>query len=140
VENEGSLVYEHALTLGELLAIHELLILRFGGMRGVTEQGFGKLEAALAAPYLSMFGQELYPELADKAATLFYGLARSHGFTDGNKRVALVALLVLLKRSGCTLAASEGELYDFVITTADAATMDEVRRWVGARMVPLTAA
>ena len=120
---------ETTLTLAELLVIHELLILRFGGMRGVTEQGFGKLEAAVAAPYASMFGEDLYPDLPAKAATLFWGVARSHGFSDGNKRVALVAVLDLLHRHGCELAVDDDTLYEFVISTADTLTRDDVGDW-----------
>ena len=118
-----------ALTLADLLAIHEMLILRFGGMRGVTEQGFGKLEAALAAPYASMFGEDLYPDLPAKAATLFWGVARSHGFSDGNKRVALVAVFELLDRHELELAVDDETLYAFVISTADALTRDDVGDW-----------
>ena len=117
------------LTLADLLLIHEQLILRFGGMRGVTEQGFGKLEAAVAAPYASMFGEDLYPDLPAKAAALFWGVARSHGFSDGNKRVALVAVLDLLHRHGCELAVDDDTLYGFVISTADTLTRDDVSDW-----------
>ncbi len=120
---------ETTLTLADLLVIHELLILRFGGMRGVTEQGFGKLEAAVAAPYASMFGEDLYSDLPAKAATLFWGVARSHGFSDGNKRVALVAVLDLLHRHGCELAVDDDALYEFVISTADTLTRDNVGDW-----------
>ncbi len=120
---------ETPLTLADLLLIHELLILRFGGMRGVTEQGFGKLEAAVAAPYASMFGEDLYPDLPAKAATLFWGVARSHGFSDGNKRVALVAVLDLLHRHGCELAVDDDTLYEFVISTADTLTREDVSDW-----------
>ena len=120
----------------ELLVIHELLVEQFGGMRGVTEQGFGKLEAALAAPYATMFGEELYPELARQAAVLFFRLARAHAFADGNKRVALVALLDLLERNGMRIAADDDQLYQFVIAAADDSSQDEVMDWVAARMKP----
>jgi hypothetical protein len=43
------------LTPADLIAIHELLMAEFGGMRGITEAGFGRLEAAAAAPQASMF-------------------------------------------------------------------------------------
>ena len=127
---------EMRLTLADLLVIHELLILRFGGMRGVTEQGFGKLEAAVAAPYASMFGEDLYPDLPAKAAALFWGVARSHGFSDGNKRVALVAVLDLLHRHGCELAVDDDRLYDFVISTADTLTRDDVGHWFRVHIRP----
>ena len=125
---------ERILPMPAVLVMHELLVDRFGGMRGVTEQGFGKIEAALAAPYVSMFGEDLYPDLASQAAVLFYRLARSHGFTDGNKRVALVALLNLLAEKGMRLAASEDELYEFVLAAADTMSQDEVAAWIEARI------
>ncbi len=120
----------------ELLVIHELLVTQFGGMRGVTEQGFGKLEGALAAPYVTMFGEELYPDLAQQAAVLFFRLARAHAFSDGNKRVALVALIDLLQRNGMRIAADDDQLYEFVIAAADDASQDEVMAWVAARIEP----
>ncbi len=121
------------LSLPMLWTIHELLIETFGGIRGVTEQGFGKLEGALAAPDLSMFGDDLYPTLPDKAAALFHGLVRAHGFTDGNKRVALVALLVYLAQHGATLRATDDELYDFTMAAATTAKRDEVAVWITER-------
>jgi death-on-curing protein len=120
-------------SLPALWTIHELLIETFGGIRGVTEQGFGKLEGALAAPDLSMFGDDLYPTLPDKAAALFHGLVRAHGFTDGNKRVALVALLVYLAQHGATLRATDDELYDFTMAAATTAKRDEVAVWITER-------
>lgn len=121
-------------SLPTLWTTHELLIQTFGGMRGVTEQGFGKLEGALAAPDLSMFGDDLYPTLPDKAAALFHGLVRAHGFTDGNKRVALVALLVYVEDHGMTLRATDDELYDWTMAAATTATRDEVATWIAERL------
>jgi death-on-curing protein len=123
------------LALTELFLIHELLIETFGGMRGVTEHGFGKLEAALAAPDVSMFGEDLYPTLVDKASALFYGLVRSHGFTDGNKRVALVALLMFLERHGARLAADQEELYEWTMAAATSATREMIAEWIANRLV-----
>ena len=86
-----------SLTLPEVLTIHELIVERFGGLRGITEQGFGRVEAAVAAPEASMFGEDLYAGLAAKAGVLFWRLVRAHGFSDGNKRVALLGLLLYLE-------------------------------------------
>ena len=125
---------ERMLPFPALIAMHELLVERFGGMRGVTEHGFGKLEAALAAPYVSVFGEDLYPDLPSQSAVLFYRLARSHGFTDGNKRVALVALLNLLAEHGLSLVATDDELYEFVIAAADHLSQDDVMAWIADRI------
>jgi death-on-curing protein len=99
------------LTPADLIVIHELLLSEFGGMRGITEAGFGRLEAAAAAPQASMFGEDIYAGVADKAAALCLGIMRAHPFSDGNKRVALVALDLFLAQNGARLAASNDEAY-----------------------------
>ncbi len=122
-------------SLLEALAIHTLLIETFGGMAGINEQGFGKLEAALAAPHASMFGEDLYPDLRSKAGALFYRLARTHGFADGNKRVALVALIVYLERNGARLSATEDDLYEFTMAVATDATQAFATQWIAERLI-----
>jgi death-on-curing protein len=125
-----------SLTFTEALLIHELLIETFGGMRGVNEHGFGKLESALAAPDVSMFGEDLYPDLPSKAAALFYRLVRTHAFADGNKRVALVVLLMYLERIGLQLLADEDELYEFTMAGANEAQQHDILAWIGERLRP----
>ncbi len=51
-------------------------------------------------------GQDLYPELADKAAALGYSLIQNHPFLDGNKRVGHAALEALLMLNGAELEAA----------------------------------
>lgn len=125
-----------SLTLTEVFLIHELLIETFGGMRGVTEPGFGKLEAAVAAPDVSMFGEDLYTDLPAKASALFYRLIRTHGFSDGNKRVALVALILYLERNGMRLRADEESLFAFTMGAAIDTTQEQVADWIIAQLEP----
>lgn len=106
------------LSPADLIAIHEMLIAQFGGMRGITEAGFGRLEAAAAAPQASAFGQEIYPTLHEKAAALCQAIARAHPFSDGNKRVALVALDVFLARNGGRLVATNDAAYATMMALA----------------------
>lgn len=123
-----------SISLLEALLIHALLIETFGGMPGVNEQGFGKLESALAAPDESMFGEDLYPDLASRAGALFYRLARTHGFSDGNKRVALVALILYLERHGARLNADDDALYEFTMAVATDATQAYTTAWIAQRL------
>ena len=54
-----------------------------------------------------------YDTVPDVGATLFYGIAMNHSFENGNKRTALVSLLVFLDRNRTLLVnAGEDELYD----------------------------
>ena len=106
------------LTPADLIAVHELLMAEFGGMRGITEAGFGRLEAAAAAPRASMFGEQLYASPISKAAALCQAIVRAHPFTDGNKRVALVALVLFLDANGSTLVATNDEAYATIMALA----------------------
>ena len=106
------------LSAADLIAIHELLIAELGGMRGITEAGFGRLEAAAAAPQASMFGEDIYTTIHEKAAALCQAIVRGHPFSDGNKRVALVALDVFLGRNGYTLEAGNDSAYEVIMALA----------------------
>ena len=106
------------LTPADLIAIQELLLTEFGGMRGITEAGFGRLDAAAATPQASMFGEDIYVGVGAKAAALCQAIVRGHPFSDGNKRVALVALGVTLALNGARLAATNDQAYETIMALA----------------------
>jgi death-on-curing protein len=122
----------HYLSPHDLLMIHQALLLEFGGMAGITESGFGRLETAAYAPQYSMFGADLYPDLPDKAAVLVTSLIRNHPFSDGNKRTAVVALAVMLALNGAELTASNDEVYDMAMAVASGMPREAVTQWVAA--------
>ncbi|APU40474.1 MULTISPECIES: type II toxin-antitoxin system death-on-curing family toxin [unclassified Streptomyces] len=83
----------HYLTLPELLNLAERL--------GADEvRDYGLLDSALARPQASVFGQDAYPDIWQKAAALMESLARNHGLVDGNKRIAWYAAWVFLHMNG----------------------------------------
>jgi death-on-curing protein len=106
------------LSSADLIVIHELLISRMGGMAGITEAGFGRLDQAAAAPQLSAFGAALFGDEQSKAAALCHAIVRGHPFSDGNKRVALVALDVFLASNGYELTATNDEAYETMMALA----------------------
>ncbi|MFF7654383.1 type II toxin-antitoxin system death-on-curing family toxin [Streptomyces sp. NPDC007983] len=88
----------HYLTLPELLNLAERL--------GADEvRDYGLLESALARPQASVFGQDAYPDLWQKAAALMESLARNHALVDGNKRLSWYATWVFLHVNGHPLSA-----------------------------------
>lgn len=60
----------------------------------------GLLESAVATPRQVLFGFDLHPDLASKAAAYLYHIAMNHPFHDGNKRAAALAALVFLHANG----------------------------------------
>jgi death on curing protein len=88
------------LTIEDLLLIGEA-VLDVPAERLARATRLGAAVSALAAPFAAVgdSGPERYPELADKAAVLCSRLVRNHPLPDGNKRVALVAMLELVARN-----------------------------------------
>lgn len=86
-------------------AIHSALIAQHGGAEGVRDSNL--LDSALARPRNALAYAE--PTLFDLAAAYAYGIVRNHPFVDGNKRTALMAAYVFLRRNGYRLIAPEPE-------------------------------
>lgn len=69
------------------------------------------LESALGTPKQTFGGKLLYPTLTKQSAILFYSLIKNHPFGNGNKRVAVMALLVFLSLNGRWLSMEPFDLY-----------------------------
>lgn len=65
-----------------------------------VEKEKGKVEGILAAVYQSVFGEDLYPSLEEKAANLLYFMVKDHPYVDGCKRIAASLFLEFLARNG----------------------------------------
>jgi len=51
-------------------------------------------------------GQELYPSIEEKAATLLYLIVKNHSFVDVNKRIGAASFLYFLKKNGLLISES----------------------------------
>ena len=69
--------------LEEVLLLHEFSIKDFGGASGI--RNIGLLESAIARPFQTFGGEDLYPSPFDKAAAIGESLIENHPFIDGNK-------------------------------------------------------
>ena len=81
------------LTLADALAIHAVLIKKYGGVDGVRDMG--ALESALYRPQTGY-----YRDAIQEAAALLESLVINHPFADGNRRVAFAVTDVFLRLSG----------------------------------------
>ena len=63
------------------------------------EKEKGKLEGILAAIYQTVFGEELYPSIEEKAANLLYFIIKDHPFADGCKRIGASLFLEFLNKN-----------------------------------------
>ena len=65
----------------EVLALHEIMIERFGGSHGVRDQPL--LQSALNRPFQTFDGTDLYPTIYEKVAALIESVLVNHPFVDG---------------------------------------------------------
>jgi death on curing protein len=82
---------------------------------------YGLLEAAAARPGSSAFGEDAYPDVHSKSAALLHSLARNHPLVDGNKRLALAAVIAFCGMNGLRLTLTNDQVYDLVMAVATGA-------------------
>lgn len=119
----------------DVLLIHQRIAAYTGGSTGVRE--IGLIESALARAHASFGGVDAYPDLIGKAAAVGCGLTQNHGFIDGNKRIGVMTMLLMLRRNGVRLAYTQEELVTLSLSLAqgllDAA---QTEAWVRAHLSP----
>ena len=103
-------------------AIHSDLIQRYGGSYGLRDAGL--LESALSRPqHLEHYQPDA--NVGRLAATLGWGLVKNHAFVDGNKRIAIAAMITFLKLNGYRLECTEVEETLMVLRAAGSELSEE---------------
>jgi death-on-curing protein len=116
--------------------IHKSLIDAFGGADGTRD--LPGLESALARPFQTFDGNELYPDIVSKTAALIESLLINHPFIDGNKRTAYVVSRILLRSNKLDINASQEEKYQFVVSVASGKTKyDEIVDWLNEHVIKI---
>ena len=79
------------------MALHTKMTDATGGDNGIRDHAL--LDSALSSAYQTFGGVELYPTVEEKAARMGFSLIANHAFVDGNKRIGVLAMLVMLEIS-----------------------------------------
>lgn len=111
------------LTVDELLAIHQRVIVEHGGSLGLRDRGL--LESAASVPGCQFGGEYLHADTAAMAAAYLFHLCKNHPFVDGNKRVAFAAADVFLELNHHELVAGDLELEQLTLGVADSSISKE---------------
>ncbi|MDB5086764.1 MAG: doc [Mucilaginibacter sp.] len=120
--------------LGTAERLHNILIDKFGGSKGIRDKG--SLLAALARPYASFDQQDLYPSATEKAAAIFESIIINHPFIDGNKRIAYLLLRLTLLESGYDISATQDEKYDMTIAASKGdIRIEEIKSWISDKLI-----
>lgn len=117
------------ISIEQVLKIHTIAIEKFGGANGV--RNIGGLESALARPFQTFSGQDLYATVFEKAAAIGESIIMNHPFIDGNKRTGYLLLEGLLRHEGYKIKSSDTNLYDFVIDISTGTiSFEEIVKWL----------
>jgi death-on-curing protein len=119
--------------LQDVLNIHNILIDKFGGIKGVRDQG--SLESAINRPFATFEKHDLYPTPSDKAAAILESILINHPFIDGNKRTAYVLMRLLLLNYGFDILADQDDKYKMVISASKGdLRFDGIKNWIEIRL------
>ena len=114
-------------------AVHLDLVREHGGMQGTRDED--ALEAALARRRQRWAYAEK-PDMADLAAAYAFGLARTHPYHDGNKRIAFVTMAVFLGLNGYGIDATEEEVVAVMLELAAGDLSEEaLTEWIRSHSV-----
>ena len=114
--------------------IHSELLAEHGGSPGLRAGGDELIDSALARPQNRLHYQP-DSDRSDLAAAYLFGLAKNHGYLDGNKRVAFACAATFLRLNGLRLTASEPDAYDLALGVAEGRiSEDEAARWFRANV------
>lgn len=117
------------LTLEQILELHSLVVIETGGSLGLRD--LGRLESSIATQNQSVFGQDLYPNVTDKAAAIIRSIIADHPFVDGNKRIAILVGLTFLKLNEIIYDFKPGELEDYAVKIAtDHIDIPQISIWL----------
>lgn len=116
-------------SLDQIFELHALLIERTGGASGIRDAGL--VESALMRARAGFGEVEAYDTLPLKAAAVCCGLISNHGFVDGNKRVGIAALCLILRKNETRLAYTQQELITLGLTIAQGEMSEAaVAEWI----------
>lgn len=118
----------------EVYKLHETIIAESGGLEGLRDGAM--LHAAVARPFATFAGEDLYPTVWEKAAALFHSLIKSHPFMDGTKRTAFLATVYFLENMGQSIPQKvpKDEAIRFCLEVAE----ENMRRAAGEAVEPKT--
>jgi death-on-curing protein len=110
-----------------VIAFHDEQLREFGGPAGIRDRGM--LHSALGRPQNKWcYGKTDMPALA---AAYAFGIARNHTFVDGNKRAALLSIIVFLGLNGIDFLADQAETVVIIQdVAAGIVNEDGLSRWI----------
>ena len=117
------------ISITQVLQLHEKMIRKTGGDDGIRD--FALLESALYNALSTFDCEELYPSIEEKCANICFCIVKNHPFVDGNKRMGIFIMLILLEYNSVVLKYEQKELIDLGLGVAEGRyNQEHVIEWV----------
>ena len=76
-------------------------------------------------------GQDLNKKTEEKISVITYALIKNHGFVDGNKRIGIAVMLLLLRFNRIGITYKQEELVKLGLVIADGSLKEEeIQNWI----------
>ena len=111
----------------QVIAIHSRQLRRFGGAPGLRDEGL--LRSVIERPLNKWHYERI--ELPELAAAYSFGLAKSHVFVDGKKRIAFTSMMTFLRKNGVRFLPDPAHATRIIISLAAGEVSEEsLARWI----------
>lgn len=117
------------ITLDDVLNIQKETIENFGGKVGVRDMN--QLMSCINKIYMSVFGEDAYPTIYEKAAAFFESVVNTHPLMDGNKRTAFEGMVHILSNDGIKINKTYNQSRQFIINVVNKQlSINDIARWI----------
>lgn len=121
------------LSCNDIIKFHEKIINETGGSQGIRDKGL--IDSAINRALSSYDAKDLYPGIIDKIAVTSHSLICNHCFLDGNKRIGISVMLLLLKINNIKTSYTQNELVYLGLNIAKGLMKErEISNWIKKHM------
>ncbi|AVO03445.1 death-on-curing protein (plasmid) [Staphylococcus simulans] len=119
------------LTEKEIITLNVYVIEKYSPKEPIGIKEPTALNMLVNAPKQYVFGHEQYPTIELKAANLVRNLVKKHVFYNGNKRTALMTLIVFLKVNNYQFTATNNEAIEYLVRIATEDLQEaDIEQWI----------
>lgn len=113
----------------QVIALHQKMIDATGGINGIRD--INLLESALNNAFVTFDSIELYQTTEEKCANICFAMIKNHPFIDGNKRMGIYIMLILLELNNINMEFEQNELVDLGLGIAEGRyNQESIYSWI----------
>lgn len=122
------------INIDNVTVFHRKIIEKTGGSMGIRDEKL--LYSALNRGFSTFKGEYLYKSDVEKISAITHSLISNHAFVDGNKRVGISTMLLLLKLNKIEITYSQDELIILGLRVAsNNYSFEDIVEWINSRIV-----